>query len=294
MKNGKALHAIQLSCGSDALARIRNCETAKEAWNQLGFSFSSDMGGDRDTELVIMDDTVRGNDNMEKLRRHVETVNRDAANSYIDKNKDDLDVVFSACSLGRTILHIVVIAGREEIVEKLIEAVQDKEKLIKSKDNRGYSALALAAKLTDKLRNAKFMVKKYKDLLTINTKDDEIPVLLASANGHKQMTRYLYSQTAWDEMSEGQVVHYGGLLLTRCISAQIFNVALTLLRTQNPNIPLTHESENLRPLYVLSQMPHVFPSGYHTKTVFERFCTSVSFHAPSSAKYIPVKTILLL
>ncbi|KAI4305479.1 hypothetical protein L6164_028844 [Bauhinia variegata] len=275
MKNGKALHAIQLSCGSDALAWIRNCETAKEAWNQLSFSFSSDMGGDRDTELGIMDDIVLGHNNMKKLRRHVETGNWDAANYYIDKNKDDPDVVFSACSLGRTILHIAVIAGREEIVEKLIEAVKDKEKLLKSKDNRGYTALALAAKFTDKLRMAKFMVEKCKDLLTINSMDDEIPVLLASANGHKEMTRYLYSQTPWDEMSEGQVVHYGGLLLTRCISAQIFYVALTLLRRQNPSIPLTHESENLRPLYVLSQMPHVFPSGYHTKTVFERFLYEV-------------------
>ncbi|KAI4305474.1 hypothetical protein L6164_028839 [Bauhinia variegata] len=161
---------------------------------------------------------------MEKLCSHVETVNWDAANSCIDKNKDDPDVVFSACSLGRTILHIAVISGREEIVEKLIEAEKEKEKLLKSQDNPGYTALALAVKSTDKLRMAKFMVGKCKDLLIMNTKDDEIPVLLASANGHKHMTRYLCSQTPWDEMSEGQVVHYGGLLLTRYISAQIFEL----------------------------------------------------------------------
>ncbi|KAI4305468.1 hypothetical protein L6164_028833 [Bauhinia variegata] len=45
-KNVKALHAIQLSCGSRAFGLIHKCVTAQDAWNQLRFSFSSYSGVD--------------------------------------------------------------------------------------------------------------------------------------------------------------------------------------------------------------------------------------------------------
>ncbi|KAI4305465.1 hypothetical protein L6164_028830 [Bauhinia variegata] len=117
-------------------------------------------------------------------------------------------------------------------------------------DTSGYTALALAAKSIDSSRMAKCMSENCKDLLTMKTRDNEIPVLLAAANGHKEMTPYLYSETHWDDFPEEQVIHYGGLLLTRCINAEIFDVALELLK--NSKIPITNESQDLRPLYALA------------------------------------------
>ncbi|KAI4305467.1 hypothetical protein L6164_028832 [Bauhinia variegata] len=250
-KNAKALHAIQLACGSSAFARISKCVTADEAWNQLSYLFNSDLN--RDIELGILDDIVRGNDNVEQLRRHVNAGKWEAAKSCIDKEPD---VVFSVCSVGRTILHVAVIAGKEQIVEKLVNLVHEKEKLLKMQDIFGYTALALAAKLTDSSRMAKCMAENCKDLLTMKTIDNEIPVLLSSANGREETTRYLNSQTHWNDLSKEEIINYGALLLTRCISAKIFDVALELL--QNPSIPITNESQDLRPLYALAQMPSAF------------------------------------
>jgi len=49
-KNAKALHIIQLACGTEILSQIRNVETAKEAWNRLGVLYSSQIKADSDIE----------------------------------------------------------------------------------------------------------------------------------------------------------------------------------------------------------------------------------------------------
>jgi len=49
-KNAKALHIIQLACGTEILSQIRDVETAKEAWNRLGALYSSQLKADSDIE----------------------------------------------------------------------------------------------------------------------------------------------------------------------------------------------------------------------------------------------------
>lgn len=48
-KNAKALHAIQLACGSE-ITHIREVEKAKEAWNKLSALYSSKLKADPDIE----------------------------------------------------------------------------------------------------------------------------------------------------------------------------------------------------------------------------------------------------
>jgi ankyrin repeat protein len=82
-----------------------------------------------------------------------------------------------------------VIVGHEEIVKKLIK--EGKDKLVKMRDKRGYTALALVVELTGNINIAKCMVEKNggqsiaHDLLSMKNNDGEIPVLLASAEGNK-------------------------------------------------------------------------------------------------------------
>nr|KYP66447.1 hypothetical protein KK1_012741 [Cajanus cajan] len=123
--------------------------------------------------------------------------------------------------MGRTVLHVAVIAGHEHIVEKLVNL--GRHKLLKMQDNFDYTALALAADLTGNVNIARCMVGNYggRDLLTIKTKDNEIPVLLSAVKGHKEMTRYLYQQTHLNVFLHNNS-HYGVLLLTQCITAKIF------------------------------------------------------------------------
>lgn len=50
MKNARALHIIQLACGSENLTHIRDYSTAKEAWNYFGASYGSELKADSDIE----------------------------------------------------------------------------------------------------------------------------------------------------------------------------------------------------------------------------------------------------
>jgi len=52
-RNAKALHIIQLACGTEILSQIRDVETAKEAWNRLGALYSSQLKADSDIEQGI-------------------------------------------------------------------------------------------------------------------------------------------------------------------------------------------------------------------------------------------------
>ncbi|GAU25783.1 hypothetical protein TSUD_222410 [Trifolium subterraneum] len=134
-------------------------------------------------------------------------------------NRDET-AMFSTSSRGRTILHVAVIVGNEDIVKKLIK--EGKDKLLKMRDKRGYTALALVAELTGNINMAKWMVEKKgrgvirPDLLSMKNNDGEIPVLLAAAKGNKEMTEYLYARTRLEDF------HQTVLLLTRCINAEIF------------------------------------------------------------------------
>ncbi|XP_027358910.1 uncharacterized protein LOC113867682 [Abrus precatorius] len=102
--------------------------------------------------------------------------------------------------------------------------------------------------------------------LTIKTKSEddesEIPVLLASNKGHRNMVRYLFSGTPWSVLLQNNC-RCASVLLSRCISAEIFDVAAALLQhTGAKNISLDYESDQcLRPLYALAHIPSAFRSG---------------------------------
>ena len=144
--------------------------------------------------------------------------------------------VFDSNSSGKTVLHIAVIFGHERIVERLVNILQEEviERLLIMQDNDGYTALALVAQLNGSMRMARCMVEKnqellpsetsdrpIQDLLTMKTNDNQIPLVLASAMGHKQLTRYLYSLTPGNLLSENNSC-YAIMLLLNCISAKIF------------------------------------------------------------------------
>jgi len=164
------------------------------------------------------------------LHKYIESGEWKDANSFI---KRDSTAIYSTSSMGRTVLHIAVVAGHEEIVKKLVK--EGKDKLVKMKDNRGYTALALVAELTGNTDIARCITYRkisrsetvyvFKDLLSMKTNDGEIPVLLAAAKGHKEMTRYLYSCTPLEDLADDNYRN-GVLLLTRCITAEIFGTWL--------------------------------------------------------------------
>ncbi|KAK7291088.1 hypothetical protein RIF29_05970 [Crotalaria pallida] len=265
-KNGKALHAIQLSCGSDTLGKIRHFKSAKEAWNHLKTSFSEDVKAFPDIEQG------QGNERfIFELHSDVKKGYWNDAKSFIINNPDA--IFETSLSSGRTVLHEAVAAGQEKIVKELVKI--GNQRLLRMKDKRGYTALALAAELTDNVKIAEWMVNKGgTELLTIKTKDDDddndnddksekIPLLLALVKGHKEMARYLFSETPWSVFLEHK--HKNDLclkLICGCISAEIFDVAAALLQHKvGQELTLNHKYDYLRPLYALAHMPSAFHSG---------------------------------
>ncbi|TKY65557.1 receptor-interacting serine/threonine-protein kinase 4 [Spatholobus suberectus] len=251
-KNRRALHAIQLSCGK-ALGQIRKCIAAREAWDQLKISFSEDVKARRNVEQTRSDDD-------KTLQIFVRKGFLDDAKLGIDVFPDD---IFLRSPDGRTVLHTAVAVGHVELVNKLVKI--GNQRLLKMQDKKGYTALALAAKLTDNKEMAESMVKNGgEELLTIKSKAlehqgvDEIPVLLASLKGHKKMTRYLFTKTPWSALSQNSW-EYGLMLLSRCISNEIFDVAAAILRHPDAlQLPLYHPKKGLQPIYQLAHMPSAF------------------------------------
>ncbi|MED6135600.1 hypothetical protein PIB30_048056 [Stylosanthes scabra] len=264
-KNAKALHAIQLACGPENLSNIRTFKTAREAWNHLKISFSEDVKAYPDIEQG------RDHHHIYQLHSDVKRGYWNDAKSYIIRFPDS--IFSTSSSTGRTVLHVAVAYGHEKIVKELVSMAN--ERLLKMQDKKGYTALALAAELTDNKEVARWMVEKGgKELLTMKTKVDdddrgEIPVLLASAKGHKQMTTYLFSITPPSVFFQDKDHHhYGIMLLTRCISSEIFGVAASLIQHRLcRDLPLANGSESepdrLRPIYALAHIPSAFLSGAH-------------------------------
>ncbi|KAJ7969105.1 Ankyrin repeat-containing protein family [Quillaja saponaria] len=250
-KNAKALHAIQISCGAEILSRLRGIASARKAWNTLAMTFGPKLRVNLDIEQGMADNSLV---QYMPLHKNVERGDWNAVKTFIDMQPK---AIFATTSSGKTALHIAVIAGHLHIVEALAKIMP--KQLLEVRDADGYTALALAAALTGITEMAKCMVGRNEALLSIKTKDNMIPVVLASAKGHKDMTRYLYQVTRSEVLSEDNG-NNNSLLLTRCITAEIFDVALDLLK-HHPQLSIALDFDGLRPLYALARVPSAFPSG---------------------------------
>ena len=146
---------------------------------------------------------------------------------YIGNIITDSNVCIRSAS-DRTLLHVAVIAGNLKNVEILVK--KGKDKLVNMQDNGGDTALAFVARYTGNTDIAKCMIEKTKwsdsqvsreNLLEIDNKEKVIPILLAAANGHKELTTYLYSKTP-SKVFDGDDSQNRVLLLSLCINAEIF------------------------------------------------------------------------
>ena len=153
------------------------------------------------------------------LHRWVEMGNWHVVNYLIKTEPND---VMDTNNFGRTVLHAAVIAGHLTILENLVNInTKESEPLLETTDKAGCTALALVAQINGNTKMAKCMVEKKRDLLKVKTKDDQIPLLLASSRGHKDLTRYLFSETPRDVLSENNGL-CAAMFLSDCITAEIF------------------------------------------------------------------------
>jgi len=155
------------------------------------------------------------------LHRGLQRGDWDTGSTFVGNNRR---AMYETSKLGKTDIHVAVQTGQEDMVEKLVNKAS--KRLLLERDTRGYTALALAAELSDTISVAKCMVDRNTDLLTIKTNDGMIPVVLAAVKGNKNMARYLYHRTPSQVFNEDSG-YTSALLLTRCITSEIFGKNLS-------------------------------------------------------------------
>ncbi|KAF2318357.1 hypothetical protein GH714_005925 [Hevea brasiliensis] len=156
---------------------------------------------------------------------------------------------------GRTALHLATLTGKLKMVEELVELLSEED--LQVLDNNHETALMLAAGV-GATRIAECMIKKNSKLVTVPGKDD-LPVIVACNNGHKDTARYLYSITPF-ELLLPENGKYGSLLLHVSIFNEMFDISLDLLR-RCPHLSTTRNHLGTTPLIELSGLCDLFPSG---------------------------------
>ncbi|XP_022631715.1 uncharacterized protein LOC106776733 [Vigna radiata var. radiata] len=241
-RDAKALHIIQLSCAPNIFDQIKHFQTAHIAWKHLAEVCRPKFKIQPRIRPVVVSNVSEH----KALYKFVENGDWEGTSLYL---RDQPNAIFWTPPSGRTVLHIATIEGHMTIVEGLVYL--GKKQLVEMQDEDGNTALALAAGYTENVNIATSMVNVEggEEVLAIENKEGEIPLLLAANSGRKRMTRYLFLKTP-SHVIHHQSSHNRVLLLKLCIQAHIFDVALKLLESYE-ELPI----EFLPVLNELARMP---------------------------------------
>ncbi|KAM1134763.1 hypothetical protein ACFX19_044556 [Malus domestica] len=135
------------------------------------------------------------------------------------------------------------------------------EKELEIKDSTGWTALAYAAR--NNIKMVECMVKKNNELLGIAVESDQMtPILIAALYDQWDIVRYLYCLTPRQDLMPDKG-HYGSELVSFCLCAKQFDIALELLQ-HYPQLSCT-KGLGRSPLSAFACVPSAFPSGTSLK-----------------------------
>ncbi|GKV49656.1 hypothetical protein SLEP1_g56395 [Rubroshorea leprosula] len=123
---------------------------------------------------------------------------------------------------GDTSLHYAAMVGKSNIVNALLECTPAVEK-----DLWDNTALARAAQF-GYTEIAKYLVSKDSSLLSMVNRLEDIPVVTACRQGHKEVTNFLYSETPF-EMLLWENGKQASKLLRCCFISKRFDIMLDVL-----------------------------------------------------------------
>ena len=135
----------------------------------------------------------------------------DTTENFLRDNPNAIDKKITPT--GKTALHVAVAVGHVNIVKKLVTLMSEDQLLIQ--EENGLTALDEAI-LVGNQEMVECILRKHKNLLSIGDDKRNIPVVLAIANGHIDLARYLYSKTPKDDLMKEKGKH-GATLLTEAI-----------------------------------------------------------------------------
>ena len=156
---------------------------------------------------------------------------------YIRENKwEDVDwflmsnpeaVRKKITNMGRTPVHVAIVAGRDAILRELLYRTTQEDLTIK--DNAGLTVLDCCAVYGNK-QMAEIIVTKYPALLSIgNGPNRTLPVVLAiwRNSSAKDMVSYLYKMTPMEDLMSENGVN-GVTFINKCLYAKAFGENLRI------------------------------------------------------------------
>ncbi|CAI0626397.1 unnamed protein product, partial [Linum tenue] len=224
-RNAAALHAIQISLGSDILHEIREVSSAKEAWAALADMHQKKLpkdepGAGTDQQQI---DAAGMMNNRNRASRYFRLVSRvregdiEGLREFIGENPESIRFQFPP-GLG-TALHLAANLGKTEVVEEMMEWANEEDLAIQ--DAAGSTALHFAASSGHR-RMVELMVRKNANLMTIVNNRKIIPLREACGKNHKELATFLYRATAFTWLCEENDGKYGANILKCCILGQMF------------------------------------------------------------------------
>ncbi|XP_073153984.1 uncharacterized protein [Henckelia pumila] len=279
-KNALALHAIQLSCGKGVYSKFHEKThlSAQFVWNHLVERAWGPKPSSHDEYPVDQDkEGIKEHLNYAHLYKAVQEGDWKAIHNVIISDNSNEVLRASISSHQDTALHVAILSGHIEIAERLVNEMEEGD--LKLVNEYGATPLSLAAICGEK-RLAKSIVRKNRDLLTIENKheDGHLPVIVAALYGQKNMVSYLYRETP-KHLLKPDNGENGVLLLNSLITAESFDVASMLLK-HYPRLGVTSDGHGNYPLRLLAHKPSAFRSG--TKFTFWEQCIyyCVKVHSP--------------
>ncbi|KAF7820264.1 ankyrin repeat-containing protein NPR4-like isoform X1 [Senna tora] len=284
-KNAAAMHAILISCGTNAFSHISQVSEAKVAWNVLNLTYNHNLSLDQsevesessesepEPEPALPDgciaspvdpsifkpSTTRGeavNCDLAVLYKNICENNLNATKAFMEKHPSALGARIT--SLGQTALHVVASLGHVRMVEGLVGLMEPQ--YLEIVDVDGFTPLATAAANSGHLHLAQCMVNKNDNILTIPiSRGKVLPVTLALSNGHKEMGRYLYSLTPLEILKPKNGTQ-GAALLYWCFQMGELGIALDLLQKCQELVLANMETGQV-PILKIASMPSAFSNG---------------------------------
>ena len=128
-------------------------------------------------------------------------------------------------NMGRTALHVAIVAGHDAIVRELLNRTTEDD--LKIKDNAGLAVLDCCAVFGNK-QMAEIIVTKFPALLRIGNGPKQIlPVVLAiwRNSSAKDMVSHLYEKTPKEDLTNGV---NGATFINKCLYAKAFGENLRI------------------------------------------------------------------
>ncbi|KAG6677863.1 hypothetical protein I3842_14G048600 [Carya illinoinensis] len=174
---------------------------------------------------------------------------------------------------GGTILHAAVEAEQECIVKELVSMILEQD--LAMQDDCKNTALHDVS-INGNHQMAEYLITKNRSLVSVRNTDGDLPVTRAMGFGHKELSRYLYSQTPFKDL-EAEQDRDGASLLICSIYNRDLDMALDLVK-RCPRLAFALNQRDISPLRVLAISTEAFESTENRLVFWKRWIYNHCIH----------------